>query len=662
MDNDTPLSPPPASSQSPLPPPLPPPPTVSPATGPQRPSRLRRVWRGLVKVVKFFFGMLDALRKTLHFLLLVLLFGLLAAAGNPGSPVVPDSAALVFAPQGRIVEELSGSPFDRALARASGENQGEVLLRDVVAAIDAAADDERIRALVIDPSGLEGGGLTKLQALSKAIARFRKSGKPVYAYAQYLEQAQYHLAAQADEVWLDPLGGVAIDGYSEYRNFYKGALEKLAVDVNVFRAGSHKSYGDMFTRATMSDEEKADAAAWLGDLWRIYQSDMEPRRKLPQGELQAQAEQMASRLAALQGNLGELALRGKLVDRLATLEEFERHVAEEVGEDEDSHSFNAVDLGDYLRVVRSTAALKPAASDSSRRIAVLVASGEIVDGEAPAGTVGGDTLASALRDARFDDDVKAVVLRVDSPGGSMLASEVVRREVLALRAAGKPVVASFSSVAASGGYYIAAAADEIFAQPATVTGSIGVFAIIPTFERTLGKVGVTVDGIGTTPLAGSLTLDRSLSPDMKRVIQLGVDDAYHRFVTIVAEGRKRSYAEIDAIAQGKVWSGQDAHEIGLVDTLGDLDAAIAAAARRAKLEAGYRIDYREPALDWTERMIIGAEARSVEALVALGWVREPTPVEQLLRRGLKDVELVMRGFGRLNDPRGLNAWCACDVR
>lgn len=623
---------------------------------------LSLLWRGLKAVFGFVFGALDALRKTLHFLLLVLLFSLLVVAGHPGSPVIPDKAALVLAPQGRLVEELSGTAFDRALARASGDTNGEVLLRDLVAAIDAAAADKRITALVIDPSGLDGGGLTKLQELAVSIARFRKAGKRVYAYGQYFDQAQYHLAAQADEIWLDPLGAVVIDGYSAYRTFYKGTLEKLAVDVNVFRAGSHKSYGDMFTRDSMSAEEKADAIAWLGDLWGLYQADIEPRRKLAAAALQTQSEQLATRLEAKRGSMAELALEDKLVDRLATWEEFEDELVGVAGEDEDNHTFNSVDMVDYLRVVRSGEALKPAEGDGSQRVAVIVASGEIVDGEAPAGTVGGDTLANALRDARFDDDVQAVVLRIDSPGGSMLASEVVRREVLALKQAGKPVVASFSSVAASGGYYIAAAADEIVALPATITGSIGVFAIVPTFENTLGKLGMTVDGVGTTPLAGSMTLERTLPDDAKKVLQLGVDDAYHRFVTIVAEGRHRKYEEIDAIAQGKVWSGVDAKDIGLVDTLGDVNVAIKAAARLAKLDEGYRIDYREPALDWTERLIVGAEARSVEGLAALGLWHHASPTEKLLQRGLNDLQLVTRGMGRLNDPRGLNAWCACDLR
>jgi protease IV len=371
---------------------------------------------------------------------------------------------------------------------------------------------------------------------------------------------------------------------------------------------------------------------------------------------------MATRLAGVKGSMAELALQEKLVDRLATWEEFESRLIDVAGEDEDNHTFSSVDLLDYLRVVRSSEALKPAVGDGSRRVAVIVASGEIVDGEAPAGTVGGDTLAAALRDARYDDDVQAVVLRIDSPGGSMLASEVVRREVLALKAAGKPVVASFSSVAASGGYYIAAAADEIVALPATITGSIGVFSIVPTFENTLGKLGMTIDGVGTTPLAGSMTLERTLPDDAKRVLQMGVDDAYRRFVTIVAEGRRRQYADIDAIAQGKVWSGADAKEIGLVDTLGDVEVAIKAAARLAKLSDDYRIDYREPALDWTERLIIGAEVRTVEGLEGLGLWPRATPAEQLLRRGLNDLQLVTRGMGRLNDPRGLNAWCPCDVR
>ncbi len=645
-----------------VPPPLPPPPSVTPVSTKPGTSWLSKLWRVIKAVFGFVFGVLDVLRKSLHFLLLLLLFALLVAAVNPGSPVIPQKAALVLAPQGRLVEELSGTPFDRALARASGESNGEVLLRDVVAAIDAAAVDSHIRALVIDPSGLDGGGLTKLQELSVAIARFRQSGKPVYAYGQYFDQAQYHLAAQADQIWLDPLGAVAIDGYADYRMFYKGTLEKLAVDVNVFRAGSHKSYGDMFTRETMSPEEKADAIAWLGDLWNLYQGDIEPRRKLAKAALQTQAEQLASRLETMHGSMAALALKDKLVDRLATWEEFENELISVVGEDEEYHTFNSMDLMDYLRVVRSGEVFIPDAGDSSRRVAVIVASGEIVDGEAPGGTVGGDTLAAALRDARFDDDVQAVVLRIDSPGGSMLASEVVRREVVALKQAGKPVVASFSSVAASGGYYIAAAADEIVALPATITGSIGVFAIIPTFEHTLGKVGVTIDGVGTTPLAGSMTLERTLPDDAKRVLQMGVDDAYHRFVTIVADGRHRKYTEIDAIAQGKVWSGADAKDIGLVDTLGDVDVAIKAAARRAKMAEGYRIDYREPGLGWAERVVVGAEVRSVDGLASLGLWHQPSGAEKLLRRGLNDLQLVTRGMGRLNDPRGLNAWCACDVR
>jgi protease-4 len=623
---------------------------------------LAALGRGLKRLFGALFHTLDFLRKTLHFLLLLLLFGLVAAVGNPSSPVVPEKVALVLAPEGRLVEELSGDAFDRALARASGETRGEVLVRDVVDAIHAAAKDKRIRVLVIDSSHFAGGGLTKLQEVARAVAVFRGSGKPVLAYGQYFDQAQYHLAAQADQVWLDPLGGVAIDGYSAYRTFYRGALDKLAVDVNVFRAGSHKSYGDMFTRDAMSPEEKADAAAWLGDVWQVYQSDVSTRRGLAPTALQEQAEQLASRLTELHGDMAQLALKDRLIDRIATAEEFAERVKGLAGEDEDSHSFNAIDAADYLRVVHSSEVLRPAEGDSDRRIAVLVASGEIVNGEAPGGTVGGDTLATALRELRFDEDVKAVVLRIDSPGGSMLASEVVRREVLALKAAGKPVVASFASVAASGGYYIAAAADEIVAQPATITGSIGVFAIIPTFERTLGKLGMTVDGIGTTPLAGSMTLERTLPDDVKRVVQLGVDDAYHRFVTIVAAGRGKKFAAIDALAQGKVWSGRDAKEIGLVDTLGGVDVAIAAAARRAHLTPGYRVDYREPPLDWMARLFIGAEAKSAEALVAVGWARAPTPAERLLRQGLRDMELVLQDSARLNDPRGLNAWCACDLR
>jgi protease-4 len=558
------------------------------------------VVRALWSVLKGVWFALDGLRKFLHLVLLLVLFGVLLAAGQSELPFVPDSAALVLSPQGYLVEEVSGDPLDRALSRATGSDRSETRIRDLVDVVDEARDDDRIQALVLDLEGLEGAGLPLLQDLAQSIRWFRESGKKVYAHGEAFTQRQYFLAAQADEVYLDPMGYVLIEGYGYFRTYFRGTLDKLAVDINVFKAGTHKSAPDEWMRTDMSAEDREDARVWVGALWDAYKSDVGAARDLDPSMIQAYADEAAAGVRATGGDLAQYALARGLVDGLKTRREFEEIVAEVAGEDEDT-GYTAVDWQGYLPYVRSERALRRHGGDT---VAVIVASGEILDGEHSSGTVGGDSLSQLLRDAKNDDDFAAVVLRIDSPGGSIMASEIIRREVAALRDSGKPIVASMGTVAASGGYYIAMDADRIFAAPATITGSIGVFAVIPTFQRTLGKVGVTNDGFGTTVLAGQSDLDRELGPDTKQILQATIEHAYRTFVAKVADSRNRRREEIESLAQGRVWTGADARAAGIVDELGGVDEAIAEAAKLAGLEDDYDVEWIEQELSWRDVLVL----------------------------------------------------------
>ncbi|MBX3703832.1 MAG: signal peptide peptidase SppA [Steroidobacteraceae bacterium] len=598
------------------------------------------VLRAVGAVLKGVWYALDGLRKVLHLLLLLLLFGVLLAASHTALPIIPRSAALVLAPQGFLVEEESGDPLERALADATGEGRSETRLRDLVDVVDHARDDPRIRALVLDLDGLQGAGLPMMQDLARSIRWFRDAGKKVYAFSQGYSQRQYYLAAQADEVYLDPMGYVLIEGYSYYRSYFRGAIDKLAVDINVFKVGSHKTAPEDFTRSDMSREDRADAELWVGALWDAYKSDVAAARDLDPALVQAYADEAAAGVRATGGDTAQYALARGLVDGLLTRAEFEQRVAEIAGEDEDT-GYAAVRWRSYLPAVRSQQAL---ARRSDQNVGIIVASGEILDGEQSPGTVGGDSLAALLRDARRDDDIAAVVLRIDSPGGSMLASEVIRREVAALVESGKPVVASMSTVAASGGYYIAMDASRIVAAPTTITGSIGVYAIVPTFQRTLGKIGITSDGFGTTRLAGQAELDRALGPDAREILQASVEHAYRTFVGNVARARDRRPEEIESLAQGRVWTGADARAAGIVDELGGLDEAIAEAAGLAGLPEGYGVTWYEQELSWRDalaRRLRFAAARAVQAFTPR---RAPLPgVGEALARARTLLALAAEG-------------------
>ncbi len=611
---------------------------------------------GVGSALMGFFGLvwriLEGIRKVLHLVLLLVIFGFILAALHTSIPIVPRSAALVIAPEGELVEQLSSDPLRRAVGQASGGPAPETLLKDVIDAIEAAKSDSRIKLIVLDVGNLSASGLSKLQEIGAALRDFRGAGKRVVVGADSLDQTQYYLAAQAGEVYLDPLGLVFVDGFSYYRMFLKDAIDKLGVDVNVFRAGTFKSFTDQFSRSDMAPSEREESSVWLEALWSAYTQDVTRARSLPANALNEYVADAPASLAAVNGDAAKLALQRGLVTGLKSRRQLADELKSLVGEDQDSHSFNSIGMNQYLASVRSKRVLR---SKSDAKVGIVVASGEILDGHQPPGTIGGDSTADLLRQARYDNTIKAVVLRVDSPGGSMFASEQILREVQTLRKAGKPVVVSMSTYAASGGYYISAAANQIFASPTTLTGSIGVFSVVPTFQRTLDKLGVKVDGIGTTPLAGNLHLDRALLPASRQILQSSVDHAYAEFLRRVGEGRKKSVEDVDKIAQGRVWAGIDAQRIGLVDHLGGLKDATDAAAKLAELGPNYDVDYVESELTLREQLLMQLRSQALRMGQMAGLIPTRSEVEKVLDPLLEQA----RAIARLNDPRGLYAYCWC---
>jgi protease IV len=611
-----------------------------------------------VNVRSFFAGLwrgLDGLRKVLHLIVLLVIFGAVLGALLSGASRIPSRAALLIEPDGELVEQLSGDPLTRALEAARGDRRHETLLWDLTDSIRAAATDRRIPAIALDLDKFEGATQPSLEEMARALHEFRATGKKVVAYGDELNQEGYYLAAQADETYLDPLGFVLIDGYDRYRMYLKEALDKLGVDINVFRVGQFKSAVETYTRTNMSPEDREESRAYLAVLWDTYQEAIAHARKIAPDAVAKYVDGLAKTVPAAGGNAAHVALDAGLVSGIRTQIEVEKRLSVLVGEDKSTGSFRAVSVADYLSYAQAQRRLH---ASGKPHVGVIVASGEILDGEQPPGTIGGDSTARLIRQARLDSDIKALVLRVDSPGGSVTASEEIYRELKALRATGKPLVVSMSGYAASGGYYISAPADEIWASPATLTGSIGIFAIIPTFDRTLGKVGVSVDGVGTTPLSGQLRLDRPLGAEARALLQSQIDRGYDTFLERVSSGRNKSRADIEAIAQGHVWAGVDAQRLGLVDHLGSFDEAVKAAAHRAKL-SDYAPEFIEPELTWTQQLVLSF--RSMLARELLHASPDQLALAHLAER-LDPIAREVARLSRFSVPNRVYAYCFCEVR
>lgn len=613
--------------------------------------------RPLVRIFAAVWGGMNGVRKVLHLIMLLFLFALFFGAIADTPLVFADRAALRIQPSGYLVEQIEGDPFDRAVAQLAGDGKPQTRVQDIVDALEYAQDDDRIEVVYFELSSLLGGGLSKLQTVAAAIEAFKESGKPVIASADFLSQQGYYLAAHADQLYLHPDGMLLIDGYGAYLNYYKDLIDLLKIDWNVFRVGTHKSFVEPFTRNDMSAEDREARLRLINQIWSLYQVDVETARGLDDGALEYYTDHFLELVEKAGGDLGTVALDYGLVDELMTRTALREYLIEQVGSDpEMPDNFNAIEMFDYLAQMRM---LKGSTVDTEN-VAVIIASGEVLFGSQPPGTIGGESTAKLLRKARNDDSVKAVVVRVDSPGGSTFASEIIVDEILALRDAGKPVVASMGSVAASAGYAISMVADRVIASPSTITGSIGIFGMFPTYQRTIATVGIFTDGVGTTQWSGMFRPDREMSVQAKELFQLFINDGYDDFISDVAASRDMEKDAVDAIGQGQVWTGMEALNNGLVDELGGLDDAIAVAAELAGLDDGeFGIKTIEKELSPTEQMII--DLLSVAGSVGIDiskWAGQPNTVARLV----DDIAVTAESLLRFNDPKGIYSHCFCDIR
>ncbi|MDQ0008929.1 protease-4 [Luteibacter jiangsuensis] len=632
-----------------VPPPLPGRP--QPVPPPRRGGGFGRFMRGLGRGVNL----------TRLVIINVIFFGLLAAflllvfAGGRANRV-DDKTVLVLAPEGALVEQYSADPFSRAVGRMSGDGVKQVQVRDLVRAIDAAAKDDRVSRIVLRPDKLQAGGFAALREVGAALDRFRAAGKPVLTWAASLDQGQYYLAAHADKVYLDPQGGVMATGLANYRLFYKDMLDRLGVQVHLFRVGQFKSAAEPFILDHASPESKEADAFWLGGLWTTWIDEVAKMRHLDPAALRADVDGLAGRVRDAKGSLAELAVEEKLADGIATEQQFTQMLRKEgVPAGKKDQGFRQVDLGGYLadRGLSNIDLLQ-----TGPGVAVVVAEGEITGGKQAQGTIGGDSTAALIRAVRNDRRTRALVLRVNSPGGEVYAAEQIRREVELTREAGIPVVVSMGDVAASGGYWISMNANRIYAEPNTITGSIGIFGMFFTVPDTLAKIGVKSDGVATGPLAGAFDMTRPLDPNVGVLIQSIIDKGYRDFVGNVAKARGKDFAAIDAIAQGRVWTGQQALERGLVDRMGSLDDAIRDAAQQANLGKDFKVRYAEKPMGAFERFLTSI-GDSSEARVAMSWgLRLPSWVAQLPRLA---PEWALFRTAEAGKPQ-VYAYCFCSPR
>ncbi|MCE0556135.1 signal peptide peptidase SppA [Motilimonas sp. E26] len=612
-----------------------------------------------MRVIKWIFR---AIAKTINFtrlLVLNLIFlGVIAVVvlsfNSEETINVPQGAALNLDLSGQIVEERRpADPFQEISNEVFGKDPNEfreIALSDVIHAIRFAQSDNRITALVLSLENLQGTGMNKLFEIGDALEKFKTSGKKIYAYGDFYSQSQYYLASYADNLMLNPQGAIALQGLGVYRLYFKSAIEKLDITPHVFKVGTYKSYVEPYTRDSMSALSKEANLHWLNQLWNAYVSQVAERRKVSHDAISPNIDSYLERLKAVQGDQAAYAKASGLVDELKSSQEARQFLMANVGENAAGSDYLQISLDSYLGAIPPLFNYQEQGQD---KIAAIFASGQIMNGEQPVGVIGGDTLSHLLNEALMDSQVKAVVLRLDSPGGSAFASEQVRQQVLALKAANKPVVVSMSSTSASGGYWIASAANEIVASPVTLTGSIGIFGMFATVENALAKMGITNDGVGTHALS-SVDITRPLPSYMKQIVQLSIENGYQQFINVVAQGRKMTPAQVDSLAQGRVWTGKDALEKGLVDHLGGFDVAMSRAANLAELDA-FEVKVIRPELSVREQFMADLMAKSAQ-LAQQSLVSSP-----MLRQILNAVDEQAAPLANFNDPKGIYALCpACE--
>lgn len=605
-------------------------------------------------IIRRIFRFIGSIISGIRTLLGVVIFGfvLIAIAGMFADDLqpIPDKGALYLAPTGFLVDQKAyADPLEKILSQGM---ESETLVRDVVEAVDAAASDSRITHLLLDTDYMTGAGLSKLEEISSALLRFKESGKPIIAVADNFSQQQYYLAAHADEIMLNPLGGVLITGFSAYSSYYKEALDKLKIKMHIFRVGDYKSAVEPYMGNSMSTGVKEERRAIIDELWQFYGSQVENLRGLPTGAINDYTNNLHTKLRSANGDSALLAKQQGLVDQVASRTQMLKYLNEVIPSTEGE--FNSINLKGYLSHIRREQITSAAAKQ--HRIALVVAKGTMMDGEQPEGSIGGDTLAGIFADLRKDENIKAVVLRVDSGGGSAFASEVIRDAMAATRAEGVPIVVSMGSVAASGGYWIATEADRVLALTTTITGSIGVYGVIPTVEESMAALGIYSDGVSTAEISGIMQLDRAMTPQAEMFFQAGVDNVYTQFLALVADARNSTPVEVHEIAQGKVWTGEQALELGLVDQLGDLNEAIKVAAELANL-ADYMVDYRRKPLSVYEQLLVGMSSNVATSMTSLGIEPQDSWLPEILSRQAKTLAQPLQLLDSLSDPKGIYLLC-----
>ncbi|EGZ9537957.1 signal peptide peptidase SppA [Salmonella enterica subsp. enterica serovar Enteritidis] len=611
---------------------------------------MRTLWRFIAGFFKWTWRVLNFVREmvlNLFFIFLVLVgVGIWMQIGNGSNSEQTARGALLLDISGVIVDKPSTNHRLGALGRqlfgASSDRLQENSLFDIVNAIRQAKDDRNITGIVLDLKNFTGADQPSMRYIGKALREFRDSGKPVFAVGENYSQGQYYLASFANKIWLSPQGQVDLHGFATNGLYYKTLLDKLKVSTHVFRVGTYKSAVEPFICDDMSPAAREADSRWIGELWQNYLHTVSANRQISPQQLFPGAQAIIDGLTSVGGDTAKYALDHKLVDALASSADVEKALTKQFGWSKTENNYRAISYYDY--------SLKTPA-DTGGTIAVIFANGAIMDGEETPGNVGGDTTASQIRDARLDPKVKAIVLRVNSPGGSVNASEVIRAELAAARAAGKPVVVSMGGMAASGGYWISTPANYIVASPSTLTGSIGIFGVINTVENSLSSIGVHSDGVSTSPLA-DISMTKALSPEVQQMMQLSIEYGYKRFITLVADARKRTPEQIDKIAQGHVWTGEDAKANGLVDSLGDFDDAVAKAAELAKLKQ-WHLDYYQDEPTVLD-MVMDSMTGSVRAML-------PEAIQAMLPAPLVSAANTVKAEGdklaAFNDPQNRYAFC-----
>lgn len=611
---------------------------------------MRTLWRFIAGFFKWTWRLLNFVREmvlNLFFIFLVLVgVGIWMQVSGGDSKETASRGALLLDISGVIVDKPDSSQrfskLSRQLLGASSDRLQENSLFDIVNTIRQAKDDRNITGIVMDLKNFAGGDQPSMQYIGKALKEFRDSGKPVYAVGENYSQGQYYLASFANKIWLSPQGVVDLHGFATNGLYYKSLLDKLNVSTHVFRVGTYKSAVEPFIRDDMSPAAREADSRWIGELWQNYLNTVAANRQIPAQQVFPGAQGLLEGLTKTGGDTAKYALENKLVDALASSAEIEKALTKEFGWSKTDKNYRAISYYDY--------ALKTPA-DTGDSIGVVFANGAIMDGEETQGNVGGDTTAAQIRDARLDPKVKAIVLRVNSPGGSVTASEVIRAELAAARAAGKSVVVSMGGMAASGGYWISTPANYIVANPSTLTGSIGIFGVITTVENSLDSIGVHTDGVSTSPLA-DVSITRALPPEAQQMMQLSIENGYKRFITLVADARHSTPEQIDKIAQGHVWTGQDAKANGLVDSLGDFDDAVAKAAELAKVKQ-WHLEYYVDEPTFFDKVMDNMSG-SVRAML-------PDEFQAMLPAPLASVASTVKSesdkLAAFNDPQNRYAFC-----